>query len=225
MIYNDCSSRISNSPVTITDIMNAWKLKTIASCVLGISSINLESNLNHQLSHSALLLLDKIIDYDNEEYKDIEEDHGIIIEYGDYNPIMNDKEVDYVRKDFVIYHYDKKGGLRYYGNRYSEFCKVFGNLGHIEFNIKAENQMTFQYFLEKVAKKEDNKWIQSNYSIGFTNFGNHAFVVEALNKLKPHFNVGNIYFVNQKYNERSLKQRLDFIPLNIKTELMKYYRN
>jgi len=207
---------------TVNDLIQNWGNKPIASCVLGISKIGIKSNINNNIAHAALLLLNREISYD-EDYNEILKTNGILIEYGDYSPKMATTEEEYTKKGLVVYRYGEKGGLRYYTRKYSEFIEQFGDKGYVDLNIDKNNQLDFIQFMDKVAKKEDNKWIQSNYSI--TNFGNHAFVVEALNKLKPHFNVGNIYFVNQKSNERSLKQRLDFIPFNIKTELMKYYRN
>ena len=57
-----------------------------------------------------------------------------------------------MKKGLVIYHYGDKGGLRYYIKKYSEFIKEFGDIGYIDLNIHVDNQITFNTFLNKVAK-------------------------------------------------------------------------
>ena len=77
-----------------------------------------------------------------------------------------------------------------------------------------------------MAKLEDNKWIQSNYSSGLINCNNsHTFIIEALREIKPYFNAGNIFpsdpdLAKQKYNKK-----LNFLPSNIKNELINYIKN
>ena len=86
--------------------------------------------------------------------------------------------------------------------------------------------MTFGYFLEKIAKKEDNKWIQSKYSNDITNnFNCQSFVIEVFKLLNPYFYKFNI-FPNSKENEKlkSTGQKLDyFVPQNIKSILLPFY--
>ena len=170
-------------------------------------------------------MLNKNIEYDD-EYEELKESQGILIEYVDYKPDSSDDEKNYVKNNLVIYHYDNEGGLRYYGKNYNEFCKEFGKSGFIEFNIKPDFQMTFGYFLEKIAKKEDNKWIQNKYSNDATNnFNCQNFVIEVLKLLNPYFYKFNV-FPNFKENEKlkSIKQKLDyFVPRNIKSILLPFY--
>ena len=75
---------------------------------------------------------------------------------------MCPEEKKYVDKGLVKYHYGNKGGLRYYGKRYGEFIEVFGDIGYIDLNIHPDNQNSFDFFLDKIAKVEENKWIKEN---------------------------------------------------------------
>ena len=222
-LYSSCQS--SSSGTDITKIINSWGVSTIASCILGINKIGDESGLTNLVAHSSLLLLNKKIEYDD-GYEELKEKQGILIEYVDYNPNSSDYEKNFVKNNLVIYHYDNEGGLRYYGKNYNEFCKEFGNSGYIEFNIKPDFQLTFGYFLEKIAKKEDNKWIQSKYSNDITNnFNCQSFVIEVFKLLNPYFYKFNI-FPNSKENEKlkSTGQKLDyFVPQNIKSILLPFY--
>ena len=130
----------------------------------------------------------------------------------------------YYENGYVIYQYGEQGGLRYYGKNYGEFIEEFGDIGHVELKINEVNQNTFEYFINKIAKKEDNKWIKANYKAGFSNFNCQTFVIEALKEIKPNFNLGDVYPKDKNLiNKR--KQSLNFIPDNIKNELMKYLTN
>ena len=210
---------------SVKDLIESWENKPITSCVIGISKIGFTSKLSVNISHAAILLLNKEIDYVYNDDKEFQERKGILIEYGDYNPNMSEGEKKFVEKGYVIYPYGEKGGLRYYVKQYGGFIKEFGDIGYIDLNIEKNNQQRFESFLNKIAKLEDNKWIQSNYSNGFTNnFNSQNFVIEALKELKPYFNMGNVYPNNPNLFGKSPKQKLDFIPSNIKTELMNYYR-
>ena len=216
------SSNSSSSANAVTDIIKQWGQNTIASCVLGISKINIASNLINKISHAALLLLPEKIDYD-EDFSSLQKKYGILIEFGDYNPNMCDTEKKYVKNKYVIYHYDNKGGLRYYGKIYNEFCKEFGNLGYIEFNIKADNQISFKDFLDNIAKKEENKWIQEKY-VGY-NFNCQNFVIESLKLLKPYFSIENIVpNAKDPRQLRSMKDKIDyFVPSNIQSIIKPFY--
>ena len=220
------SSSISSASVsnTVSSLIEQWGNKPIASCVLGISKIGMKSNLTNKISHSALLLLNKEIDYDQDDEDEILNRDGIIIEYGDYNPNMSPQEKDYTKRGLVIYHYGDKGGLRYYVKKYKEFIEKLADLGYIDLNIDENNQQSFDHFINTIAKKEDNKWIQSNYSVGFTNFNCQTFSIDALKELKPYFNSSNIFPCNIDLARKKSKQKLEFIPSNIKTELINYYR-
>jgi len=216
------SSKSSSSATAVTDIVKQWGQNTIASCVLGISKLNIASNLLNKISHAALLLLPEKIDYDG-DFSSLQKKYGILIEFGDYNPNMCDAESDYVKKKWVIYQYDNKGGLRYYGKIYNDFCKEFGDSGYIDFNIKVDYQISFNVFLDKIAKKEENKWIQEKYS-GY-NFNCQNFAIEALKLLKPNFSLSNI-FPNAKdlRQLRSMKEKIGFfLPSNIQSTIIPFY--
>ena len=148
-MFSSISSSSTSTPVS--NIINDWGNFCIVSCVLGISKIGLTSNLNNKISHAAILLLKKEIDYDEDDDTEILNENGILIEYGDYDSNKYEEKV-LVKKGLVIYHYGDKGGLRYYIKKYSEFIKEFGDIGYIDLNIHVDNQITFNTFLNKVAK-------------------------------------------------------------------------
>lgn len=218
------SSKSTSSAFSVKDVITRWGNNTIGSCVLGISRINLASDYINKISHAALLLLDKNIDYDKDEDEKIQEELGILIEYGEYSPDMCSEEKKYVEKGLVKYHYGNKGGLRYYGKKYSEFIKVFGDIGYIDLNIHADNQITFNVFLEKIADVKENKWIKENYCAGLRNFNCQDFAVESLKQLKPYFNFANINPKSSELiNKKSFKKKLEFVPDNILKELLNFY--
>ena len=218
-MFSSISSSSTSTPVS--NIINDWGNCCIVSCVLGISKIGLTSNLNNKISHAAILLLKKEIDYDEDDDTEILNENGILIEYGDYDSNKYEEKV-LVNKGLVIYHYGDKGGLRYYIKKYSEFIKEFGDIGYIDLNIHVDNQITFNTFLNKVAKPEENKWIKKNFSSCF-NFNCQTFAIEALKELKPHFNSCNIYPNDENLLGKKSKQKLEFIPSNIKKQLIKFY--
>jgi len=148
-MFSSISSSSTSTPVS--NIINDWGNCCIVSCVLGISKIGLTSNLNNKISHAAILLLKKEIDYDEDDDTEILNENGILIEYGDYDSNKYEEKV-LVKKGLVIYHYGDKGGLRYYIKKYSEFIKEFGDIGYIDLNMHVDNQITFNTFLNKVAK-------------------------------------------------------------------------
>ena len=202
----------------INEFLLEWGNKPIASCVLGISKIGWASNLTNSISHIALLLLNKKIDY--LKYDEIEKEYGILIEYGDYNPNMCKSEKEYTTKGYVIYRYGDNGGLRYYVKKYSEFIEQYGDIGYIDLNIDEPNQKNFGDFINNIAKLEDNKWIQKNYST--LNFSTHNFSIEALKELKPSFHMGNAFPKDQELAKYKSIKKLNFIPPIIKNELIKF---
>ena len=147
-------SSFSNSSKSVKELLEQWGESPVCSCVLGISKIGYASTLTVSISHTALLLLNKKIDY--LKYDEIEKENGILIEYGDYNPNMSKFEKDYSNKGIVVYPYGDNGGLRYYVKKYSEFIKEFGDIGYIDLNIDENNQKTFEDFINNIAKLEDN---------------------------------------------------------------------
>ena len=70
------SSFSSSNTTSVSDIIEKWKTNIIASFCLGISKINFASKLSYEISHSAILLFQKEIDFDCDE-----EELGILIEY------------------------------------------------------------------------------------------------------------------------------------------------
>lgn len=220
-MFASLSSSSSSAPVS--DIISQWKNSCIQSCVLGISKIGMTSNLSTKISHAAILLLNKEIDYDEDDDNIILDTNGILIEYGEYDP-NKDEEKNKVKKGLVVYHYGEKGGLRYYIKKYGRFIEEFGDLGYIDLNIHSDNQISFDTFLDKIAKLEDNKWTLNNYSAIY-NFNCQNFAIEALHELNPHFVIGNIYPKDPNLAAKKSKKKLDFVPSNIKEELLKLYKN
>ena len=215
------SSIDSSNATSVSDIIEQWKKNIIASFCLGISKINFASKLNYKISHSAILLLQKEIDFECDE-DEIKKEIGILIEYGDYSPNMSKEESKSVKDGKVIYHYGDKGGLRYYVKTYGEFIKEFTDIGYVDLNIEPEKQQTFEHFISKIAKKEDNKWIKEKYS-SIYDFNCQTFSIEAIKVLKPYFQSFNIY-PKDKYLFRRYKKRMEFIPSKIRNELMNFYR-
>ena len=211
------SNSSSSSSTCVKDIIKKWGNNSIASCVLGISKIGVASNLSYNISHAALLLLDINIDYDEEEV-DLKKKIGILIEYGDYSSNMNETEQKYVDKGYVVYHYGNKGGLRYYGKKYSEFIKQFGDIGYIDFNIMADNQYTFEYFLNQIANLNENKWIKERYVASImSNFNCQTFAGEAIKILKPYFTFENITpRAKDLVISKNFNNKINFVPNDIK---------
>ena len=172
----------------------------IASCILSLSRIsNILYKLNKNIVHSALLLIDTTSDVSVEDRGD-----GIIIEYGDYSPSMNEIEKQYVKTGRVIYRYGEEGGLIYYAIKYSDYLKEFGEIGYIDMEIDKVDQMTFSSFIDSCAPLNDKQWTQKNYSILQNN--NQTFIIKALTILKPKFSPRSIqlgkfgYYTKQKEN-------------------------
>ena len=193
----------------------------VCSCVLGISRKGFESNLSNSIIHTSLLLMNKGFDIDDEE--DFEKRTGILIEYGNYNPYMNETEKKSVSKGIIVYPYGESGGLRYYVKKYSEFIEQNGDIGYIDLNIDEPNQKTFADFINNIAKLEDNKWIQKNYSL-INNFNSQTFVLEALKEIIPYFHSGDVYPADKKLQNKKYKAKCEFIPQYMRNELMKYYK-
>jgi len=100
-MFSSISSSSTSTPVS--NIINDWGNCCIVSCVLGISKIGLTSNLNNKISHAAILLLKKEIDYDEDDDTEILNENGILIEYGDYDSNKYEEKV-LVKNGLVIYY-------------------------------------------------------------------------------------------------------------------------
>ena len=109
---NSSSKSSVSSSTSVSETVKVLNEQTIASCIVGISRIGVLSDVKYfDFKHSALLLLGSSSNDDNSE------EEGIIIEYGDYSPTMDEIEKEYVDKGKVIYRYNDKGGLRYYAQK------------------------------------------------------------------------------------------------------------
>ena len=178
------SSGSSNSAAKVDNIIKEFDEKCIHSCVIGISSIR-GSSINHNIAHSALLLSEK-------KANDLERKGGtgILIEYGDYTPNLNEDEKNYVKNGYVIYRYGEQGGLRYYVHYFDEFKTTFCDIGYLCLDVSEENQITFSAFIDKIAPKYENNWIQKNYNaVGILNktLNCQTFTSFVLDFLRPSY--------------------------------------
>ena len=184
----------------------------IVSCILGLYKTNSNNQIENSIKIS-LFLVEKETDIEKEN-----NDYGIIIDFGNYWPQMNKEESEKVKEHKVIYRYGDKGGLKYYYIKFSEFLEKYGIICYINMDIKLDNQMTFNYFINTIANILENKWTKENYSF---NNNNQTFIIEALKVLKPTFNKRYINFI-----EPSLKKKkiFDILPKNIQ-EILENLKN
>ena len=219
MFISSASSSSSSSSSTINSLIDKLNQTKIVSCVLAMSKINM-NKFSKNFAHASLLLLNTNSDIADESRGD-----GILIEYGDYSPKMSDGEIKSVEKGRVIYRYGDKGGLRYYAFKYTEFLETFGDSCYVSMDIKPEYQVTFQYFLDKVAPESENDWIKEKYNVSILNgSANHncqSFAAKALKILKPSFDPNNII---KKDTSRKTNKKIDIFPKYIKDvlETLKY---
>ena len=222
MFISSASSSSSSSSSTINSLIDKLNQTKIVSCVLAMSKINM-NKFSKNFVHASLLLINTNSDVADESRGD-----GIIIEYGDYSPTMSDDEIKSVEKGRVIYRYGDKGGLRYYAFKYTEFLETFGDICYVSMDIKPEYQVTFQYFLDKVAPESENDWIKEKYNVSILNgifgSGNHncqTFAAKALNILKPSFNP---HYIIKKDTSKKTNKKIDIFPKYIKDvlETLKY---
>jgi hypothetical protein len=212
------SSNSSNSAIKIGDLVNEFDQTSIHSCVIGISKID-GYKYTRQCVHTALLLTDK----KSREFVK-KGGKGILIEYGNYSPNVNDVEKNYVKEGYVIYRYGEKGGLRYYAHYFDKFIDTFSDVGYIPLDIDKDNQISFSYLLDKIAPKNENNWIQKNYnSIGI--FGQtlncQTFTAHALDIMKPEYDPRLISKGKETVCEFD-KDKESIIPDNVLKILKKY---
>lgn len=174
----------SNSATKVQDLVADLDKESIKTCVVGISALK-GNSVTSRLSHAALLLSSK-----KGKSLDREGGNGILIEYGDYSPNVNEKEKRFVEKGFVIYRYGEKGGLRYYVQSFSDFKKNFADRCYICLDIDKDNQISLSFLLDKIASKSEEKWIKKNYNAcGYFNFRQtincQTFTSTILDLLKP----------------------------------------
>ena len=79
------SSGCLDSIIKIADLVKEFDKASIRSCVIGISKID-GYNISHNCVHIALLLSDK----KSKEFVKKGGGKGILIEYGNYSPNVND---------------------------------------------------------------------------------------------------------------------------------------
>ena len=190
---NSSSTSSTSSATPVANLIAKFNQTSVYSCVVGISLI--KKLVGQNIAHTALLVSNKI----SKELRK-KGGEGILIEYGDYQPEMNENEKKYTDKGYVIYRYGKKGGLRYYVKDYNEFKTEFGDIGIINLDLSEECQKTFSFLIDKLAPKEENRWIKNNYNVVgiFKETLNcQTFTAHALEILKPEY--------DDRYIERGIK--------------------
>lgn len=219
------SSSSGSSSNSIKDLVERLNNTKIISCAVGLSKIK-GNSLSRDFCHASLLLYDQNADDDIA----IEKIDGILIEYGDYYPNMSEEEKKKVYNKQVIYHYNDKGGLRYYGCNMNHFIEEFSDIGYISMAIKEDRRKTFTYFLEEIAPITDNTWTREKYKVNITNGfigkANHhcqIFVAEALKILRPSYKIKDINLIDNSYLAKGKKT--DILPTSIKIVLEKLKEN
>lgn len=219
------SSSSGSSSNSIKDLVERLNNTKIISCAVGLSKIK-GNSLSRDFCHASLLLYDQNVDDDIA----IEKIDGILIEYGDYYPNMSEEEKKKVYNKQVIYHYNDKGGLRYYGCNMNHFIEEFSDIGYISMAIKEDRRKTFTYFLEEIAPITDNTWTREKYKVNITNGfigkANHhcqIFVAEALKILRPSYKIKDINLIDNSYLAKGKKT--DILPTSIKIVLEKLKEN
>ena len=213
------SSNSSNSAIKIGDLVKEFDKTSIRSCVIGISKID-GYNISHNCVHIALLLSDK----KSKEFVKKGGGKGILIEYGNYSPNVNDDEKNYVNNGYVIYRYGEKGGLRYYAHYFNKFIDEFSDIGYIPLDIDKHNSISFSYLLDKIAPKNENKWIKRNYnSIGIfkQTLNCQTFISHALDTMKPRYDPRFISKGKKTVFETD-KDKESIIPIDVLKILKKY---
>ena len=212
------SSNSSNSAIKIGDLVKEFDKTSIRSCVIGISKIA-GYTYTRQCVHTALLLSDK-----KSKTFEKERGKGILIEYGNYSPNVNDDEKKYVKEGYVIYRYGEKGGLRYYAHYFNKFIDEFSDIGYIPLDIDKHNSISFSYLLDKIAPKNENKWIQRNYnSVGILKqtLNCQTFTAHALDIIKPRYDSRLISKGKETVCEFD-KDNESIVPIDVLNILKKY---
>ena len=169
----------SNSATNVQSFADKLDKENIKTCVVGISALK-GNSVSSRFTHAALFLSSvKGTNLDRNG------GNGILIEYGDYSPDLNEKEKGYVKNGYVIYRYGDKGGLRYYVQSFSDFKKIFADRCYICLDVDKDNQISFSFLLEEIASKSEEIWIKKNYKpIGLNC---QTFTSVILDLLKPKY--------------------------------------
>jgi hypothetical protein len=196
------------------------KEKKIISCCVEISTQKIENLIGDKYyTYTSLWLSDK-------DFGDEDNPYGLVFEYGNYNKedeikvIVDDKGKEKkmeVSKSCVIYHYGKKGGLRYYAKLYKDYIDIFGNVAFVELNV--ENQIKFIDFINKLASINEEEWIKDKYH--FLDNNCHSFVSKAIIILKPFYQPKDIK-IKDKSKLHGAK-RESVLPLGILSALKSYH--
>jgi hypothetical protein len=193
------------------------------SCVLAMSKIKL-NNISKNFAHAAILLIDTETDMDDDS-----RGSGLVVEYGDYNPTMSKEETEAFENGEVVYRYSYKGGLRYYAIDYSQYIKIFGDVCYVSMDIEPEKRMTINEFIDKIAPKSENYWIQEKYKVNYlseifpdpeSNFNCQTFAYQALDFLKPTFDPEKIV-VTDELRKNEIKNKIEIFPTYMEEALNK----
>jgi hypothetical protein len=224
---SESSGSISESSAySAAYIQKYIKDKKIFFCCLGISNLSKESYTQKianvvagkYYTHTSLWLSDQ------KPYEDEDNAYGLVLEYGKYDEEYEIKIIvdDYgkekkmeVKKSCVIYHYGKKGGLRYYAKRFQDYIDIFGTVAYVELDVENDNQIMFLDFINKVAPVNEEEWIKDKYH--FIEKNCHDFTSKAIQILKPSYRAKDIK-VNDK-TKLSGSKRESILPGGILTAL------
>ena len=186
MLSSSSSSSSSSSATKVGELINKFNSTTIKSFLIGISKLKFHW-LDKNIAHTALLITNKIRSkLDNKT-------EGILIEYGYYPPDeekAKKEEENFVKNGHVIYRYEKEGGLRYYTNTLKEFKDKFCDVGYIELKVPKDNQISFNFLIEKIAPITEKKWIKKKYNaVGYLLFGKvlncQTFTCHCIDVIRP----------------------------------------
>ena len=224
-VYSSSSSntKSNHNSKNVKDLVQSFDKTTIKTCIIGIAGIGKEGFLKSQktATHASLFLSENEANKFGKYAVGGDEIEGIIMEYGAYLPngINNEEEREAVDNGYVIYRYGKtNGGLRYYRNTFSVFKKSFSDSIYMVLEVKKYDQISFSYLLDKIAPKDENKWISKNYKT-FT-FNCRNFVAHALNVIKPIYDPRNI---EKGSNTQTRPEKAEkFIPKDILDVLEKF---
>ena len=209
-------AKSSHCSKDVKNFVSEFDKTTIKTCVIGISKMILLSTKT--FTHAALFLSDK----DATKFDKYDSDYieGIIIEYGGYDPYFISDEKDAVNNGYVIYRYGKdNGGLRYYINKFSEFKKKLGDIIYMALEIKSYNQVSFSYFLEKIAPEYGRDWVKEKYKLN--DYNCRTFVAKAIEEIKPVYDKRLIQKGDKTIGEARTKE--EYIPKEILASLNNYY--
>ena len=222
MLSSSSSSSSSSSATKVGDLIKKFDSKTIKSFVIGISKLKFHW-LDKNIAHTALLITSK------KRAKLDNETEGILIEYGYYPPDeekAKKKEEDFVKDGNVIYRYGTQGGLRYYTNTFQEFKDKFCDIGYIALNVHKDNQISFNFLIEKIAPKDEQKWIKGKYNAaGYLLFGKalncQTFTCHCIDVMRPTYEI--TFIKKGKESSNVSDDKLEYIiPDDVKKTLKKY---